>query len=242
MGIKEFRKKYGQNVALCVCQAAYKYGLNGHNPKPSLGTASAIYAKDFADNPTKIVGYRTEVKIGCVEVYELQTETVLAQKVLCEGSWNYFDRSACIARLGENYRQKLVKCVEFPDELVVSAYNHNWRFVSIVTLDGCVKSSQVANFKKIGHILALNALGYYSRYLDDVRRSKKVNPNSPEVAFSDYLLKQKLELTPEKYFNNNNYFSRPEEEIGHYLKQKSSEMNTQISIASIEILGDFGSY
>lgn len=240
--VKEFRKKYGQNVALCVCQAAHKYSLNGHNPKPSLGTASAIYAKDFTNNPTKIVGYRTEVKIGCVEVYELQTETVLAQKVLREGSWNYFDRSACIARLGENYRQKLVKCVEFPDELVVSAYNHNWRFVSIVTLDGCVKSSQVANFKKIGHILALNALGYYSRYLEAVKHDKKLKPDSPQIDFKDYLLKQQLELTPEKYFNNNNYFTRTEEEIGHYLKKKGSEMNTQISIASIEILGDFSAY
>ena len=242
MDLIEFRKKHGQNVALSACMAAYRYGLNGNAPKPSLATASAIYAKDFVDKPTNIIGYRVEAKIGCLQVYELQTESVFAQKLLCEGDWNFSNRSACIARLAENYRQKLVKCVEFSDESVVSAYNHKGRFVSIVILDGCANSSQVAKFNKIGHILALNALGYYPRYLESVRHDKKLRPDSPQMDFKDYLLKQQLELTPEKYFNNNNYFTRTEEEIGHYLKKNGSEMNTQISIVSIEILGDFNAY
>lgn len=239
MDFQEFRKSYGQEMSLSVCQKAYGYVLNGHDPKPSIATASLIYAKDFTNNPIPVIGYRAEQEIGCVRIYKLMTETVSAQSSLQKGTWNYGDRSLCIARLGENYEQELVHCLTFPDNLIVSVYNHNGRHISVVALEGCKKASQIPAFKHIGHVLALNALGYYNRYLDNLVLIEQYKEKAEISFFNKFLFLQPIELTEKKYFDQKQLFPQRTESIRKYLARKSEELNTCIRIASVDVFGNF---
>ncbi|MBQ8482015.1 MAG: hypothetical protein IJ532_05725 [Alphaproteobacteria bacterium] len=239
MNIREFRKSYGQNFPLKVCRDAYGYVLNGNLPKPSISTACAIYAKDFVDNRLVAMGYRAKEEIGYVHIYRMMTETVVAQKTLQKGELDFDDRFRCIAALGENYRQELVKSLDFPDDLIVSVYNHFGKFISVVALEGCKKASQVKDFKHIGHILAINSLGYYDRYLDNLVLINEYK-EKPEISYFDkYLLMQPIELTEKEYFNQKQLFPRRTESVRKYLNRKSEELDTCVRIASIEVFGNF---
>lgn len=239
MDLKEFRKCYGQDMSLSVCQRAYGYVLNGHDPKPSIATASILYAKDFTSNPTPVIGYRAEQEIGCVRIYKLMTETISAQSSLQKGVWNYGDQSLCIARLGENYVQELANCLTFPDDLIVSVYNHDGKHISVVALEGCKKVSQIPVFKHIGHILALNALGYYDRYLDNLVLIEQYKEKTSVNFFEKFFFIQPIEFTDKRYFDQRQLFPKRTESVRKYLARKSEELNTSIRIASIEIFGNF---
>ncbi|MBR1601336.1 MAG: hypothetical protein IJ677_07135 [Alphaproteobacteria bacterium] len=240
MNIKEFRKSYGQNVALSVCKTAYGYGLNGHDPKPSLATACILYASAFKEHPTPIIGYRVEQEIGCVKIYKLMTETHTAQSVLQKEINDFDNQNLCIAKLGENYRQELVKCLTFPDDLIVSTYNHGGRYISVVALEGCQKASQVSAFKQIGHTLALNALGYYDRYLYNLKLIEQHKKKDGISVFDKYLLSQNIELTSSLFFNQRMpVIARETERIADYLSKKDKELGVHIRIASVEVFGDF---
>ena len=240
MSLTEFRKNYGQNVSMTVCKMAYGYVINENAPKSSLSTAAIIYARKFMERPLKFNSYRVERELGCVRIYQLQTETEYAQLALRRGNWDYNDRSLCIAALGENYRQKLIRSMEFPDELVVGVYEHFGRYVSVVALEGCDKPSKVKEFTDMAHVLAVNALGYYDRYLDATSVMK--NQNILYDCFSKYLLSQNLEIEFGKYYNDLGYFpaSRKGQRMEHYIEDKQKELETNISIAQINVFGYSG--
>lgn len=241
MNLSEFRKNYGKNVSMKVCKTAYGYVLNQNAPNASVCTASIIYAQKFLNNPLKYSSFRVEKELGCIRIYKVQTETEFAQSALKRGKWNYNDRNLCIAALGENYKQKLVRTIELPDDLVVSVYEHFGRFVSVVALEGCQKPSQVKTFNDVAHVLAVNALGYYDRYLDAMSIVNKNSLNTEIGDFDKYLTSQFIEIKHNKYYNNYGFFpaSRKGERISQYLKRKKEELGTDIRIAQISVFGDF---
>lgn len=225
MKLKEFRKEYGQNVSMEVCKTAYRYVLNDNAPKVSVNTAAIIYARKFMERPLKFNSYRVEKELGCVRIYQLQTETEYAQLALRRGNWNYNDRNLCIAALGENYRQKLIRSIEFPDDLVVGVYEHFGRYVSVVALEGCNKPSQVKEFSDIAHVLAVNALWYYDRYMDAT--SVFEHQDMISDCFPKYLMSQYIEIEFGKYYND----------IEQYIEDKQKQLETNISIAQINVFG-----
>lgn len=241
MSLKEFRKNYGQNVSMTVCQTAYKYTLQGHGAKTSLQVAASIYAQKFLGNPLKVTGYRVEKELGCVRIYRIQTETMMAQIVLQKGEWDYNDRNMCIAILGENYQQTLVRTMEFPDDLIVSIYNHFGRYISVVALEGCNRLAVLKGFSRTGQLLAVNAIGYYGRYLDAQNVIDKQGINTAVGDFSQYLLSQQIEFKHGEYLNDQGFFpsSRRGEHINHYLERKQKELECEIKVAEIEIFGTF---
>jgi hypothetical protein len=241
MNLSEFRRDYGQNVAMTVCRTAYGYVLNGHEPKTSLKVAASLYAQKFLNHRLKCISYRVEKELGCVRIYQLHTETEFAQRALRSGKWNYDDTTLCIASLGENYRQHLVRTIEYSDDLVVSVYEHFGRFVSVVALEGCKKPSQVEKFNRIGHVLAVNAVGYYDRYLDAMTLINTPNTDTELGRIDKYLSSQNIEIKHGKYYNGPGFFpsSRKGERISHYLKRKQAELETDIRIADICVFGNF---
>ena len=239
MDFREFRKSYGQGLPLKVCRDAYGYVLNGNQPKPSISTACAIYAKDFVENPLPVVGYRVVEEIGCVHIYRVMTESVEAQRTLQKGEFDFDDRFRCISRLGENYEQELVKTLVFPDDVIVCVYNHFGMYVSVVSLEGCKKASQVKDFKYIGHLFAVNALGYYDRYLDSLTLINQYKTDV-EISYLDkYLMMQPIEMTPYRYFDQHAIFPKRTENFRKYLNRKSQELGTDIRIVSVEVFGLF---
>lgn len=239
MDFREFRKSYGQGLPLKVCRDAYGYVLNGNQPKPSISTACAIYAKDFVDNPLPVIGYRAKEENGCVHIYRMMTESVEAQRTLQIGEWNFDDRFRCISRLGENYKQELMKTLVFPDNVIVSVYSHFGKYVSVVALEGCEKASQVKDFKHIGHIFAVNALGYYDRYLDSLILINQYKTDV-EISYLDkYLMIQPLEITPTRYFDQREIFPKRTESFRKYLNRKNQELGTDIRMIGVEVFGVF---
>lgn len=240
MNLAEFRKDYGQNVSMTVCKMAYGYVLNENAPKASLSTAAIIYARKFMERPLKYSSYRVEQELGRVRIYQLQTETEYAQLALRRGNWDYNDRNLCIAALSENYRQKLIRSMEFPDELIVSVYEHFGRYISVVALEGCQKPSQVKEFSDIAHVLAVNALGYYDRYMDAT--SVFEHQNIISDCFLKYLMSQNIEVEFGKYYNDLGFFpaSRKGMRIERYIEDKQKKMGTTIGIAQINVFGYSG--
>ena len=240
MNLSEFRKNYGKNVSMKVCKTAYGYVLNQNAPNTSVCIASIIYAQKFLNNPLKYSSFRVEKELGCIRIYKVQTETEFAQSALKRGNWNYNNRNLCIAALGENYKQKFVRTIELPDDLVVSVYEHFGRFVSVVALEGCQKQSQIMAFNDVAHVLAVNALCYYGRYFDEVSIVNKNSLNTEIGDFDKYLTSQSIEIKHNKYYNDNGFFpsSRKGERIAQYLKRKNEELGADIHIAQISIFGD----
>lgn len=235
MRLKDFRKNYGQNLSLTVCSNAHIYFLNGHQPKPGIGTASVIYAKDFIDNPLRVVGYRIKQEPGCVNVYGMLTETIGAQNALQIGNWDYDNRCKCIAGLGENYLQVLVKSLQFSDDLIVSIYNHKGQYIAVVALEGCSKPSQVEDFKQVGHVIAVNSLLHSDRYIDNVLPVCQ-DPKTAKSDYHDLFLKmQSIEVKP-------NPDCDWDYEIGSfdkYLDLKSQQLGVGIHLSSINLFGNF---
>lgn len=241
MNLKNFHVSHGQDVSLTVCRNAYAYSLNGHMPKTALRVASTLYAQKFINYRLNCIGYRVTKELGRVCIYQLLTESEAAQKALREGKWEYDDRSGCIARLGENYMQVHVKTLEYADNLVVCIYDHGGRFISVVALDGYTHPSQLTCFRNVGHVLAVNALAYYNRYLDNLSIINQHCINSGLDFFGKYLKSQYIELKNGKYYDMHGFSSvmRRGERISHYLSRKSKEIDANIRIASIEVFGDF---
>ena len=79
---------------------------------------------------------------------------------------------------------------------MVSVYEHFGRFVSVVALEGCNKPSQVKEFSDIAHVLAVNALGYYDRYMDAT--SVFEHQNMISDCFPKYLMLQNIMHFPPK--------------------------------------------
>lgn len=232
MSLKDFRKSYGQNLSLAVCHNAYIYFQNGHHPKPGIGTASVIYAKDFIDNPLRIMGYRVKEESGCIKIYGLLTETVGAQKALQNGDWDYDDRYKCIAGLGENYLQILIKSLQFSDDSIVSIYNHQGQYIAVVALKGCTKPSQVEDFKHIGHVVAVNSLMHYDHYLDNASLADRIEMSSESCCPGVCMKTQSFDVI-------NEIFQPKEENLFNYLQLKSRQLGVDIHLSDICLFGNF---
>jgi len=239
MSLKDFRKNYGQNLSMTVCNNAHIYFMNGHQPKPGIGTASVIYAKDFIDKPLHVIGYRVKEEQNCVKIYGMLTETVGAQNALQKGNWDYENRCKCIAGLGENYLQIWVKSLQFSDDAIVSIYNHKGQYVAVVALEGCTKPSQVEDFKQIGHVIAVNSLLYYNRYLNNVSPICSNPKNAESDCHGCFLKMQSIELKPNPESDWNGTFSPENGGLDKYLDLRSQQLGVGIHLSGIYMFGNF---
>lgn len=244
--LKEYRDKFGKEVSLDVVRRAYGYSKNGHLPQNALATSAVFYVKPFQQHDFLQLGLMAEKELNAVTIWNLQTETVAAQRALLHGEWDFHNRPMCVARLGENYVCTRRTTLDFPSELIIGVYVHQHRFVAVVSLEQKPESALgIAKVQNVADVLAKNALAHYTVY-----NEKKLNrewniscgrKNVPELPdFKEFLLSQPMRFV-EGLNNENSIFYNPNDavNVGEYLKQRSKELNQQLSIASVDVFGKF---
>lgn len=165
--LKKFRHDYGKDLVSRVCINAYRLTSRGCLPLSAVSISETSCAADLnADELLNYSGYMAEIAGGCVFVYRIRTQTETALLAMSHGEWKYDDRAECVSRLGENCRFEPADCIGIPPGAEACLYNHRGKYSSAVILDGPGIPSEA--LKRIGHILALNALAYYSDYVSNL--------------------------------------------------------------------------
>lgn len=243
---KEYHDKFCKDLSLGVLRRAYIYSQNGHLPQCAIPTAAVIYAEPFKLRKLLVKGVMAEKELNAVTVWSLQTETESAQRSLLNGDWDFHNRAMCVARLGENYSCTKLQTLEFPDELIISMYQHYHRYVAIVSIDNsCVSAISVPKVTAIANIVAKNAVAYYPEYLvkkeqqEYYRRHRMKNKLKHLPDFKDFLLEQPMLFV--KGVNENSIFNRTPQNlsIASYLDSCSAQLEQTLSLASVDVFGEF---
>lgn len=243
---KEYYDNFCKGIALNVFRNAYAYSQNGHLPQNAIPTAAVIYAEPFKRRPLSVHGVMAEKELNAVTIWDLQTETVTAQRELLTGNWNFHNRAMCIARLGENYVCTLHTTLEFPSELIIGVYEHRHRFVAVVSIEDERESAlSVPKVQELANILAKNAVAHYPEYLQQVASREwhrthsekgKVVPKLPK--FAEFLLAQPLRFV-ENINPEHGIFRETKHvvSIGEFINHRSEQLKQKLQLASVEMFG-----
>lgn len=248
MSLKEYRDNFGKEVSLDVLKRVYGYSQIGHLPPNALSTAVAIYAEPFKQHNFLQLGLMAEKELNAVTIWNLQTETVTAQRALLSGEWDFHNRAMCIARLGENYVCTRRTTLDFPSDLIIGVYEHRHRFAAVVSLEQKPESVLgLSKVQEVADIMAKNALAYYPEYLELKKRYERMQSTQPQYAkyhkpekLVAFLLQRPLRFV--KGINNtNSVFYNPERAVtvDAFLKQRGEELKQQLNLVSVELFGDF---
>lgn len=246
LSLMQYRDKFCKGLSLDVFRRAYAYSQNGHMPQNAISTSAVIYAEPFKLRPLYFSGVMAEQELNAVSIWKLQTETATAQRFLLNGEWDYHNRAMCVARLGENYSCTKLQTLEFPSELIIGVYQHYHRFVAVVSIDNeSVSAISVPKVREIADILAMNAVADYPEYLCNKERltyyrkhpeKGKVLTKLPE--FRAFLLEQPIR--PVKGIKDSSIFRKATPvSIASYLDMCSEQLGQKLSLASVDMFGDF---
>ena len=246
LSLKTYRDSFGKNVSLDVLKRAYDYSKNGHLPQNSIATSAAIYAEPFKKHTLRQLGLMAQRELNSVTIWNIQTETPAAQRLLLQGEWDFHNRPMCIARLGENYDCTCRTTLQFPNRQIIGVYQHQHRFVAIVSLKQLQESAScVAKVQEIANNLAINIIVHYPAYLVkkeiyELRIKRHLPAPEPLPEFKEFLLQQPLRFV-DNINNESSLFYNPARAvtIGDYLKRHSDELHQELKIANIHIFGDF---
>lgn len=246
LSLKEYRDRFGKDLSLDVLKRAYDYSQNGHSPRPALSTSSILYAEPFKQRELFYAGLMAEFEPNAVTIWRLQTETATAQRALLRGLWDYHNRADCIARLGENYACQHLQTLEFPDELIVGVYEHQHRFVAVVSVEAIPESAlTVRKVQEVADIVAKNALAYYplyhaakERYEWNIKHPQKDFKPEKLPEFREFLLTQPLRFVKGV---NPEYdllcATKRVVSIEEFIVFRSEPLQQKLTIASVDLFG-----
>ena len=244
LSLKEFRDEFGKDVSLDVVKRAYTYVLNGNQPQTSIGTSAVLYAEPFKQSDFRCLGLMAEKELNAVTIWNLQTETVAAQRTLLQGKWDYHNRAMCIARLGENFICSRRTTLEFPSELIIGVYVHRHRYIAVVSIEADRESAiAVPKLQELADIAAKNALAHYTEYLDRQEKREYYLKHKHVAAaelpeFKEFLLKQPLRfvegVNPQSILPAKHIVS-----VEEFIKHRGEHLNLQLNVASVDLFGDF---
>lgn len=247
LSLKEYRGRFCKDFSLMVLKRAYCYSQNGHLPSNAIATAAVLYADPLKRRMLLQHGVMAQKEPNAVSIWDLQTETVSAQRSLLVGKWDFHNRSECIARLGENYDCQHQTTLDFPNELIIGVYQHLHRFVAVVSIAAiCEAEQDERKVQEIADIVAQNALVYYPKYLREKEQIEfdrkhpeegKAPKKLPE--FRQFLLNQPLRFV--KGVNPEYDLSRAAKRIvtiEEFIVFRSPLMQ-KLKVASIDMFGDF---